>query len=152
MKHFLLSAASVLAVALTFSACKKSDNNNSTTPTNTTPAMTAKVNGSTFTATNVSANTSTSGGITIVYIDGTDASGNTITLELFDSVKTGTYTTDHTTANAMYMTSNSTVSNATTSGQFTISSYSNKIAKGTFNFTTTDSTAITDGSFTAQLP
>lgn len=156
MKRFLLSGATVLVVALLFGACKKSDNNNSTTTNNNgnnTPSMTAKVNGNAFTAKAVNANTSTSNGITILYINGADASGNTIMLELFgDSVKPGTYTTDQTNAAAMYMTANNTQSYANHDGQFVITSYSNKVAKGTFNFTTTDSTQITDGNFTVTLP
>ncbi len=139
-----------IATATLLFACKKSDSSSSTT----SPSMTATINGTAFTANILSDNTAWSGSSdTTLFITGMDSvSGHEITLGVLKYQKlTGTFTIggSNPTASAVYYKNglSSFFSDGST-GQVVITQISPAI-KGTFYFTTYDTTTIASGAFTA---
>jgi hypothetical protein len=144
MKKLFLLTLLPTAVALLYS-CKKSS---SSTPSQ---AMTATVNGKSWTASSITDNTTASGGDTILYINGISASGQTIEVEVLNFHNTtGTYNfADTNRTCAAYFYKDSVAFSAASSGQLVISSISSSAIKGSFYFTTADTTVVTNGTFTA---
>lgn len=135
-----------IAPTMLFFACKKS----SSTPA-AANAMTATVSSKTFTANSFSENINFSGGDSILYITGLDTvSGHQIDLKVLNyKYATRTFPIDSTSvAAADYSLNGSSgpYSNATT-GQIVLTQITPNI-KGTFYFTTADTTVITSGTFT----
>lgn len=150
----ILAGILVFSIALTFHSCKKSSSNN--TPAADSSFMKATINGTSFSAAGVSqayATGSSSGGINYLYINGLAANGKAIQITLIDVTTTGILMFATGSAAGYYYSSGGLFGPSTyaTSGSINITSLSPSI-KGTYNFTTADSTVITNGSFWVKAP
>jgi len=147
MKKLIAITLACSASAVLFFACKKS----SSSPT-ATDTMSATISSKAFTANSISDNISFSSGDSILYITGLDTvSGHEVVLEVLNyKHSTGTFPIDSTSvAAADYYSSASLGSYSyATTGQIILSQIVPTI-KGTFYFTTADTTVITAGTFTA---
>jgi len=141
----------VVAWFFVIGGCKK----NSSTSPDTSNYMKANINGEPFSITGiseVSASSSTSGGIHILYLRAGGSTGQAIRFSLVNLTTTGTVNLNTTAGAAYYFDSGfSAPYTYATSGTITITSLTPKIA-GTFSFTTADSTKITEGSFQMIQP
>ena len=129
---------------------------------NTTPVVTdstfmkATIGGTSFNVTGQTlayATSSSSGGINMLYINGVSAAGKVIQIVLIDNTGIGTIPLA-TGAGAAYYYSSGGFMGAysyATGGTVTLTSLTPNI-KGTFSFTTTDSTVVADGSFFVKAP
>ncbi len=147
----------VIAVFILFIAsmgCNKSSNNTPATTDST--FMKATIGSTAFSVSGQSAayaTGSSSGGINMLYINGVSAAGKVIKIVLIDNTGIGSVSLDTGSGAAYYYASGGfggTYSYAT-SGTVNLTSLSPNI-KGTFSFTTTDSTVVTGGSFFVKAP
>ena len=115
--------------------------------------MSATVNGKSFTANTISDNTSLFANDTILYINGVDtASGDMVILQILSYRRqTGTFTIadSNSTGYATFTHGSTSYYSRATTGQIVLTELSPNI-KGTFHFTTADSTVVTNGTFIAD--
>ena len=146
MKKLFSIAAIVMIGALAFTSCKKSDNSSSN-GTLTATAGTTSINSSYCAASLLGTNL----GIGSVNLSSGTLAYPYITLQIGNFTTAGTYTMDGVTTGAGYIVgSNASDIKTAAYGTIVVTSVSSTQVSGTFSFTCTDSTKVTNGSFTAK--
>jgi hypothetical protein len=145
---FKLSFLAVLGITLLASCAKKT-----TAPPSNNPAMSATVNGTSWTAANVAASLNSGS----VLVSGASAGSYPNLGLIISSTAPGTYQLSSTGNNGILYSKDANNSYASTSGSIVVTSYSNNIISGTFSGSCTnmsggsDVLTITNGSFTAKV-
>lgn len=148
MKKLFFTSLVFAAFTLVVSSCSKSSDSSSSS---SSYSMTATVNGSAWSATNVTATENTIGGNDNLSITGLTSSNSTITLSIIGYSSPTTYSISPGSNGGMYSVSGTSGLTASISGSITITSKTTTAVQGTFSFTCMDSTKVTSGTFTAKM-
>jgi|GEM_PF-6540111 len=148
-----ITIAAAVTVTFCIIGCKKS----TTSIDVAAPAMTATVDGTSFSVINptqITASSSSSGGISYTYIYGTDSIGRVIEIAIANGYKVDSAIPLGTGSSNAYYYSHGLSGSYTRAarGSVTITSTIQPSIAGTFSFACVDSTNITNGSFVVSAP